>query len=370
MYQLKEVLNELVENAYPDDDRLSAYKSFYIEVLNKDYKGRHGDYNPSTRHIRLMNTYRDEKRLTVTSIHELAHHVNHMQGNTDIHGKGFWENFTILLHTALDMKLFSKDEYIAVVCDKRDSQGDQKVIRAIKDYIPKDIGYKSDKIKAVVFGGYDIRDTLKEKGFRYNKISKAWELELSRDVEAGVRKWLDGLKVNYEITDASTMLVKNKEKDEEKTYYDNEAKSLKISIYNSFEYREALKESGYTYNQKDKSWDKCIPPHEYNTEEEYIRSLDQNSDKKMIIDVNGQGVYVISIYNSYNQKDDLKALRFRYNKEKKSWYYKFNCYNKNEQMTLREMLNKISNLGIKRILHKAERNGTDQPCYYIKQTKI
>ena len=368
MYQLKEVLNELVENAYPDDEKLGAYKAFCIEVLNKDYKGRHGDYNPSTRHIRLMNTYRDEKRLTVTSIHELAHHVNHMQGNTDIHGKGFWANFTILLHTALDMKLFSKDEYIAVVCDKRDSQGDQKVIRAIKDYIPKDVGYKSDKIKAVVFGGYDIKDTLKDKGFLYNKISKAWELELSRDVEDGVKKWLDTLNVRYEISEASTFLVKDKEKNEEETHREEKRKSVRLSVYNSFAYKEQLKELGYSYNSKTSSWDKYIIPYHYNEEVEKLHTLDKDAEKKMIVDSTGQGIYIIYVYNSYNKKDDLRAIRFRYNPEKKAWVRKINV-NDSTDYKMSVIINKLYKLGLTQFSTKSECQRTDLPCYYLKKNK-
>ena len=114
MYQLKKMLNDLVEYTFKDDPRLKAYKSFTIEILDKNFKSKLGDYRGDTRHIRIMNTYRDENKLIVTAVHELAHHVNHMQGNEDIHGKGFYANYEKLLHGALDMKLITKSEWMTI----------------------------------------------------------------------------------------------------------------------------------------------------------------------------------------------------------------------------------------------------------------
>ena len=252
MYQLKVMLNDIVDRTFPDDQKLKSYKAFYIEVLNKDYKGRHGDYNPNTRHIRIMNTYRDEKKLVVTSIHELAHHVNEMQGNTDCHGEGFYRNYKKLLYTALDMNLFDKDEYITLIKERRDASDDNKVIKMIQDYEPKDAGYKKDIIKFTVFGGYDIKDTLKKRGYKFNRIGKAWEKEVREIDQASEEEWLAPLNVEYKITDANQYIVKS----EEQKIKDKEPKRKKIifSVYNSYEIRNNLRGLGMHYVSDKKVW--------------------------------------------------------------------------------------------------------------------
>ncbi len=249
MYQLKVMLNDIVDRAFMDDPKLKSYKAFYIEVLSKDYKGRHGDYNPNDRHIRLMNTYRDEKKLVVTAIHELAHHINHMQGNKDIHGDGFYSNYKKLLYTALDMNIFNKEEYISMVNEYRDSQSEYKVVKMIKDYAPKDAGYKKDQMKIIIFGGYEIKETLKEKGFKYNKISKAWEKEISKDVKDTEEKWAKEQHLNYKISGANQYIVKADNVKTTKEHY------IVFQVYNSFKIKELLKEMGMHYESSSKTWE-------------------------------------------------------------------------------------------------------------------
>ena len=251
MYQLKVMLNDIVDRAFMNDPKLKSYKAFYIEVLNKDYKGRNGDYNPNTRHIRLMNTYRDEKKLVVTAIHELAHHINHMQGNTDIHGDGFYSNYKKLLYTALDMNLFDKDEYIALVKKNRDSSSENKVVKMIRDYESKDVGYKKDIIKFTIFGGFDIRETLKSKGYKFNKIGKAWEKEVREIDKTSEEEWLTSQNIKYKITDANQYIVKSEEQKEKQK---KRCPKITFRVYNSYEIRNTLRELGMHYNSEQKAW--------------------------------------------------------------------------------------------------------------------
>lgn len=76
LYRVKILLNDLVEYAYPHSPKQKAYKAFYVEYINKKLKSKHGDYNPKNRHIRVFNLSRTEDQLVVTSVHELAHHIN------------------------------------------------------------------------------------------------------------------------------------------------------------------------------------------------------------------------------------------------------------------------------------------------------
>lgn len=258
MYQLKQMLNDLVYYVYKDDPRLKAYKAFYIEVVDKKYKGRHGDYNHALKRIRLMNTYRDENKLIITSIHELAHHINHMQGNSDIHGKGFYANYEKLLHGTLDMGLVKKEDWLKAKHECRDSRSENKVERIIKAYKPKDSGYKAGKTKFTVYGAYDYKEDLKEKGFTYNKIVKGWEKETDESEYKIIQDYLDGKSLKYIVSGANKYIVKDPEKKEKQN-----AGKWTLSVQNSYPIKDDLKEHGYRYRKEDYCW--CV---HYNTDEE------------------------------------------------------------------------------------------------------
>ena len=258
MYQLKQMLNDLVDYVYKDDPRLKEYKSFYIDVLNKDYKGRHGDYNRLLKRIRLMNTYRDENKLIITAIHELAHHINYTQGNKDIHGKGFYSNYEKLLHGTLDMGLVKKEEWPRAKHECRDSRSENKVERIILAYTPQNAGYKAGKLKITVYGAYDYKEELKEKGFSYNKIVKGWEKETYKSESDAIKSYLDSAKLKYSVSEANKYIVKDPEKKEKQNI-----KKWTLSVQNSYPIKDELKAHGYRYRKEDYCW--CT---QYNTEDE------------------------------------------------------------------------------------------------------
>ena len=94
MYRVKILLNDLVEYAYPHSPRQKAYKAFYVEYIDKEFKSKHGDYNTKNKHIRIFNLSRTEDQLVVTSIHELAHHINFVNDTShsfEPHGQEFYK---------------------------------------------------------------------------------------------------------------------------------------------------------------------------------------------------------------------------------------------------------------------------------------
>lgn len=60
MYRVKILLNDLVEYAYPHSPKQKAYKAFYVEYIDKEFKSKHGDYNTKNKHIRIFNLSRTE----------------------------------------------------------------------------------------------------------------------------------------------------------------------------------------------------------------------------------------------------------------------------------------------------------------------
>ncbi len=246
MYQLKQMLNDLVDYVYKDDPRLKAYKAFYIEVVDKKYR-RHGDYNPRTYRIRIMNLYRNENKLIITAVHELSHHINHMQGNKDIHGKGFYANYEKLLHGTLDMGLVKKEEWLAAKRRRRDSQSENKVEKMILSYNPQNSSYKAGFKKIIVYGAYDIKEELKEMGYTYNKIVRGWEKEIEENDSDNMKKYLDTKGVKYTISDANKYIVKDAETEKKRN-------SWTLSVQNAYPIKDFLKEKGYYYRMEDYCW--------------------------------------------------------------------------------------------------------------------
>lgn len=200
MLKLKKILNDLVEYAYADDPRLPRYKRFYVEYLKEKLKTKNGDYRPDTHHIRVFTKGRSDAQVMKTSIHELSHHVDFIQRNESRHDADFYAIYQRLLYTALDMGIFDKWEYLSCM---RDSSDDNKVKKMLRDYRPKNIGYKKDIKRIIVKHAFEIRDDLKARGYTYNSFTKTWEKEVEEGNLQGEECVLQGLGAEYEYTDAS-----------------------------------------------------------------------------------------------------------------------------------------------------------------------
>lgn len=206
MYRVKVLLNDLVDHAYPHSPRLKAYKAFYVEYLDKEFKSKHGDYNPKNRHIRVFNLSRTEDQLIVTSIHELAHHINLINDTShsfEPHGQEFYKVYKKLLFTALDMELFNKWQFANATADASDSR---KVKKILEEYRPHPIDYKQDAKLVQVFHAYEIRKILQEHGYKYNSILKSWEKETEEPFDETC--FLDSMEADYKIVDARSVNLK------------------------------------------------------------------------------------------------------------------------------------------------------------------
>ena len=206
MYRVKILLNNLVEYAYPHSPKQKAYKAFYVEYIDKEFKSKHGDYNTKNKHIRIFNLFRTEDQLVVTSIHELAHHINFVNDTShsfEPHGQEFYKVYKKLLFTALDMGLFNKWQFINATADAGDSR---KVKRMLEEYRPHPIDYKKDMKLIQVFRAYEIRKNLQKHGYKYNSVLKSWEKETEKPLDEAT--FLDSIGADYKIVDARSVSLK------------------------------------------------------------------------------------------------------------------------------------------------------------------
>lgn len=206
MYRVKILLNDLVEYAYPHSPKQKAYKAFYVEYIDKEFKSKHGDYNTKNKHIRIFNLSRTEDQLVVTSIHELAHHINFVNDTShsfEPHGQEFYKVYKKLLFTALDMGLFNKWQFINATADAGDSR---KVKRMLEEYRPHPIDYKKDMKLIQVFRAYESRKNLQKHGYKYNSVLKSWEKETEKPLDEAT--FLDSIGADYKIVDARSINLK------------------------------------------------------------------------------------------------------------------------------------------------------------------
>lgn len=200
MLKLKLILNDLAEHAYRDDPRLQNYKRFYVEYLKKQLKSKNGDYRCDTHHIRVFTEGRSDVQIMKTSIHELSHHIDYMQRGETNHDRYFYAVYRRLLYTALDMKIFNKNEYMGCL---RDSTDDMKVRKMLQEYRPKDSGYKKGMKRVVVSHAFEIKDILKSRGFMYNSFNKTWEKEIEESGIPEEELVLRRLGAEYQYDDAT-----------------------------------------------------------------------------------------------------------------------------------------------------------------------
>lgn len=237
MLIIKNILNDVVANTYPDSPKLPEYQRFYVEMIKEKRNSFHGIYHLKSHHIRIFNLYRDDSAIVATTIHELAHHVDYInRGDTD-HGKEFYAVYRELLFTGLNMGIFTKDGFLAANKDASDSR---KVAKMLEEYVPKNINYKKDKLVIVVSNAYPIKNHLKEKEFIYNHVNNTWEKEITSTERADEEEFLKNLDAKYHIQEAGILNFSKK--------------SVIIAQKGSFEEKENLKKEGFRYQRKSKDW--------------------------------------------------------------------------------------------------------------------
>lgn len=238
MFQIKVILNDLVNYTYKNSSKLEEYQKFYIELSKKNLMSKHGDYQGKIHRIRIFNLYRADAAIVATTIHELAHHIDYVNRGKSDHGEEFYAEFKKLLYMGLNMGLFSKTEFLNATKDASDSN---KIAKIIKDYQPVDVGYKSNRKTIEVFNCYEQREILKEKGYGWNKINKAWEKEVCETDTAEETAFLEELGVKWNIRNTAAISFKRK--------------NLILAGKGSYDIRDELKSDGFRFSEN-KKWEK------------------------------------------------------------------------------------------------------------------
>lgn len=240
--QIKMVLMDIIDQTYPDKDKKTkrAYKDFSLEIKQDIRKSFMGKYSHKNKTIYICNIFRNPKHSVITTLHELAHHIEYIDKGTTGHSKNFYSIFEKLVHSALDMGIIHKSDILMV----KDTSDRNKMDEFVKTYVPHRTGYEEGYKYVIVYNGYSIKDSLKKDGYSFSSFDKTWVkkfIDEEADKESlRISKLSD--KINIELRRANDILINSV--------------GYIVVTGKTYEHKDTLKKLGYYY--KNKKWIKKV----------------------------------------------------------------------------------------------------------------
>lgn len=232
------------------------HQAFYVELNNKNLKGRYGDWEAvpkGANKIRIFHIDRPTSLIIKTSIHELAHNIEYTIYKKAGHQKEFYSVYKKLIESAISLGIFNYEDALK-------EHDVQMLIKyhggiEVRECINK---YKNDSCIIKIFNSYEIKDTLSAIGFSFNKLEKSWDKEILKNQIEELKNDLLNLTTedNIKIVEFSNL--------------DIDVPKYIIISGNTFPYKEIIKELNYYY--KDKTWVKKVLSSEINQEIEIIKN--------------------------------------------------------------------------------------------------
>lgn len=254
---------DIIDYAYKniDENKKKRYKYVFFEVSNRELATFHGDYSPKNKKIRIFNLSRDDKSVLCTSLHELAHHIDYINRGTTDHSQEFYKVYEQLIKAALEMNLTTKEQLLSLKRDASDTNKVKKIVEDLKVGIVDT--YKKNKYIIRVMNCFNIKEHLKVLGYNWNGTSRVWEKEVNKEELELEKKKVEELisSENIEIRFANEITF--------------DCFSYLI-VLDSFKYKEQLKERGYYYDGKKRSWKKRFNNKEIKNEISYLKQIGLN----------------------------------------------------------------------------------------------
>lgn len=260
-YRLYRILKDIIDVAYPETENTN-FKKFYIDIIPKEMKSKHGEYNPKEKKIKIYNLSRPSEHIITTAIHEVSHHIDCYLRNSSDHSKEFYEIMYKLLVAAIGMGIINKDA-ISTEVDSKDKDRLVKYFGDIDTWEIQNVKYKNDIKTFKVTNCFDIKDKLKARGYRYVATEQCWIKDIAIDCAEEEKSFLKSI-----IDMENVKIVSANEINIQVFYY--------ICVLNSYEYKDYLKENGFIYNGfgiKKKSWNKKVLAHDAAVEVEKLNDL-------------------------------------------------------------------------------------------------
>ncbi len=259
-WPVKKILDDIIEETYKEDSeqRKKFFKWFEIDLATKKNNTYSGRYFPDKKKIEVISLDTDNSQIIITCIHELAHHIDQCKHGSTGHQTPFYEEYTKLLYTAMNMHLFSPEDFV-----KRETRDFNKVKKILENWKPEYIDYKSDLVKIKANIPFDKKDEAKKHNYKWNSVEKVWEIEVPEEKiseEEGFLRLIGC--INYTVNNASEFKMN--------------AIGYIMADKGSYDYRDTLKENGFFYSNK--TWYKKINAQEY---EKTVNELSILTDGKV-----------------------------------------------------------------------------------------
>lgn len=262
--RLKNQLNDVIDIAYANSEpeTIRQYKNFTISCHEEKLKTRLADchWNRGIRKsaIRIFQLdTRYYKHFIITGLHEVAHHIDHSIRDCSGHDKAFYSILETLIHASLNMGLIDPDYLLH---NDSTSRSKNKVANMLKTYEPNPVPYKQDAVQVFVYNSFMVKDALKDRGYKWNAVEKAWSREVTITDQEEEKAFLLRLKIkedDVKIVEDKGMIVRLRKV---------------VALYNvPYEQRDIPKKLGYHWhsNKKEKCWRKQIEGDQLSDEERH-----------------------------------------------------------------------------------------------------
>ncbi len=210
MYEktLRRHLYEIIDNLGIEDPAVAkAYKSFKLEITNKTYKTKSGDYNYRTQKIRITQTSTHNNANEVkTALHELAHHLDYCNRGKSGHDEEFYAQFARLIYSALDLDKITLEEMREMNRSNSDYRKVQKILGAYerKPAIARRQTELTYEINVPGLAANDPR--LFAYGYQYNQRRKTWYRNIAPNAIDFERTMLKSLGIEeIQLLDSNTI---------------------------------------------------------------------------------------------------------------------------------------------------------------------
>lgn len=256
--RIKEILIDIAEKTYNEKPPY-----FKLEIIPEERKSFHGDYCPQTKTIRIFNLSRPMEHVISTTIHELAHHIDHHKYGSSGHNKRFYGIFRNLLKTAIECGYV---DYSSVKSkkDSLDIIQMEKYFGELIAYYDESKNDKKDKCIIKIKKSFNIKEYLYNNGFSFNSLEKTWDKTINKAE-------LDEIKQQILKEDKTVEIIVSDFNDiSAEIYY------YIIVSKNTYENKDELSSNGYKYkgyNEKSNSWVKKIKTSDLKEEKRFLKNL-------------------------------------------------------------------------------------------------
>lgn len=260
--RLKQQMNDIIDVAYRErsEAQIRQFKRFTISCMDKEFKSKNGDcrhMSDKSSQIRIAKLECAPYRaILLTTIHEVSHHIEFSMRGESGHSSEFYKVHLELLFAAFDMGILSKED---VLNSGSTSRSLNRVIikrNMLDSYVPHPTDYKQNVVQVFVYNCFAIKDILKSRGYKWNKLDSAWVLETT----------------NSKIDSEKEFLLENNIKEADIKIIASSAVVARLKknahVYGvPYDQNQIVKDLGYRWNKNGKFWTKQIDGDDLSSDE-------------------------------------------------------------------------------------------------------